>query len=70
MAPERSHLSLRALTIGTKSAAGSPGDPDDENNNKKPDYKRPNDKLEKGDQVDLDRFSKQVKVDGQPRARL
>jgi hypothetical protein len=41
--------------------------PDDENGNQNKDYKKPNEKLEKGDQVDLDRFSKRVKVEGETR---
>ena len=43
-----------------RAASGAP-DPEDR------DYKRPNEKLEKGDRLDLDRFSKRVKVDGEVR---
>lgn len=41
--------------------------PDDQNENQNKDYKKPNDKLEKGDQIDLDSFSKRVKVEGETR---
>nr|WP_261338564.1 hemagglutinin repeat-containing protein [Rhizobium leguminosarum] len=46
---------------GAGTNAGTP-DPDDN----KP-VKRPNDKLEKGDRIDLDRFSRKIKVNGETR---
>jgi hypothetical protein len=46
---------------GAGTNAGTP-DPDDN----KP-VKRPNDKLEKGDRIDLERFSRKVKVNGETR---
>jgi hypothetical protein len=51
-------------TASNADTAGTPpGGPDDDEQN----FKRPNDKLEKGDRIDLERFSRRIRVEGETR---
>ncbi|AVR95244.1 NBR1-Ig-like domain-containing protein [Pseudoduganella armeniaca] len=52
---------------GANTASGGAMPPEDEDEDQNKDRKKPNDKLEKGDKVDLDRFGKRVKVEGETR---